>query len=126
MPWPCALSCARNTASTRRPDILCHAEGYRAGIASNHADVEHWFPRHGKTMDDFRAAVKAALGGGRSDGAGGAPAARRGQACRLGRGGLGLGAGHGFDGRHPAPHNITRQEVAVMFKRFYEAIKAGK
>lgn len=48
-------------------DILCHAEGYRAGIASNHADVEHWFPEHGKSMDDFRAAVKAALNGGESE-----------------------------------------------------------
>lgn len=44
-------------------DILCHAEGYRAGIASNHADVEHWWPEHGKTMDQFRAAVKAAMSG---------------------------------------------------------------
>lgn len=35
--------------------VLCHAEGYRRGIASNHSDVLHWFPRHGKSMDDFRA-----------------------------------------------------------------------
>ena len=44
-------------------DILCHAEGYRAGIASNHADVEHWFPQHGKTMDDFREEVKETMEG---------------------------------------------------------------
>ena len=37
--------------------IICHAEGYRRGVASNHGDVLHWFPRHGKTMDDFRADV---------------------------------------------------------------------
>uniref|UniRef100_A0AAU8B8Q2 PGrP protein n=1 Tax=Dulem virus 33 TaxID=3145751 RepID=A0AAU8B8Q2_9CAUD len=37
--------------------VICHAEGYRLGMASGHADVEHWFPRHGKTMDDFRADV---------------------------------------------------------------------
>ena len=42
-------------------DILCHYEGYRKGIASNHGDVEHWFPKHGKTMDNFRADVKAAM-----------------------------------------------------------------
>ena len=41
--------------------VICHSEGYRRGIASNHADVEHWFPRHGKSMDDFRADVAAAL-----------------------------------------------------------------
>lgn len=45
-------------------DILCHAEGYQQGIAGNHADVNHWFPLHGYSMDDFRAAVKLALEGG--------------------------------------------------------------
>lgn len=34
--------------------VICHAEGYRRGIASNHMDVEHWFPIFGKTMDEFR------------------------------------------------------------------------
>lgn len=34
--------------------VICHSEGYRRGIASGHADVEHWFPKHGKTMDNFR------------------------------------------------------------------------
>ena len=42
-------------------DIICHSEGYKKGIASNHADVMHWFPKHGKNMDIFRADVKAAL-----------------------------------------------------------------
>ena len=44
-------------------DILCHSEGYKKGIASNHGDVMHWFPKHGKSMDTFRAAVKALLAG---------------------------------------------------------------
>ena len=43
--------------------VLDHSEGHALGIASNHADVGHWFPRHGKSMDDFRAAVKIALAG---------------------------------------------------------------
>ena len=38
--------------------VICHSEGYRRGIASGHADVEHWFPKFGKTMDDFRNDVK--------------------------------------------------------------------
>jgi hypothetical protein len=42
-------------------DIICHSEGYKLGVASNHADVMHWWPRHGKSMDTFRAAVKATL-----------------------------------------------------------------
>ena len=37
--------------------VICHQEGARRGIASNHADVLHWFPMHGMTMDDFRADV---------------------------------------------------------------------
>lgn len=44
-------------------DILCHSEGYKQGIASNHGDVMHWFPKHGKSMDTFRAAVKELLTG---------------------------------------------------------------
>ena len=43
--------------------VICHQEGYRRGIASNHGDVLHWFPRHGKTMDDFRADVARAMKG---------------------------------------------------------------
>jgi hypothetical protein len=42
-------------------NIICHSEGYRLGIASNHSDVMHWFPRHGKSMDAFRAEVKKQL-----------------------------------------------------------------
>lgn len=42
-------------------DIICHSEGYKLGIASNHGDVMHWFPKHGKSMDTFRADVKSGL-----------------------------------------------------------------
>lgn len=42
-------------------DIICHCEGYKLGIASNHGDVMHWFPKHGKSMDTFRAEVKRLL-----------------------------------------------------------------
>lgn len=44
--------------------VICHAEGCRRGVASNHGDVLHWFPRHGKSMDDFRADVARELEGG--------------------------------------------------------------
>ena len=43
--------------------VICHSEGYKRGIASNHSDVMHWFPKHGKSMDTFRTDVKAAMGG---------------------------------------------------------------
>lgn len=45
-------------------NIICHSEGYKQGIASNHGDVMHWFPKHGKNMDTFRADVKALLSAG--------------------------------------------------------------
>jgi len=41
--------------------IIGHYEGYKRGIASNHADPGHWFPKHGKSMDTFRAEVKKLL-----------------------------------------------------------------
>lgn len=41
--------------------VICHREGYLRGVASNHADVLHWFPKHGKSMDDFRADVDLAM-----------------------------------------------------------------
>ncbi|MEA5010440.1 MAG: N-acetylmuramoyl-L-alanine amidase [Angelakisella sp.] len=42
-------------------DIICHSEGHKLGVASNHGDVMHWFPRRGKSMETFRADVKSAL-----------------------------------------------------------------
>lgn len=41
--------------------VICHCEGYQRGIASNHADVMHWFPKFGKSMDTFRTDVAKAL-----------------------------------------------------------------
>lgn len=42
-------------------DIIDHSEGYKKGLASNHADVGHWFKKHGKSMNTFRSDVKALL-----------------------------------------------------------------
>ena len=41
--------------------LVDHAEGAALGIASNHADVDHWWSRYGVTMDDFRADVARLL-----------------------------------------------------------------
>lgn len=43
--------------------VICHQEGFRRGIASNHGDVLHWFPKFGKSMDDFRADVAQEMKG---------------------------------------------------------------
>ena len=43
--------------------VLCHSEGNARGVASNHADVMHWFPEFGKNMDTFRADVARTMEG---------------------------------------------------------------
>lgn len=55
----CAYLCKEYGLTEK--NIICHCEGYKQGIASNHGDVMHWFPKHGKSMDTFRADVKALL-----------------------------------------------------------------
>lgn len=39
------------------PTILCHKDANNLGLASNHADVLHWFKLYNKTMDDVRRRV---------------------------------------------------------------------
>ncbi len=48
-------------------DIICHSEGHKKGISSNHADVMHWFPKYGKNMDLFRQDVKKKIEQGGED-----------------------------------------------------------
>ena len=36
------------------PTILCHADSYTYGLGSNHGDVNHWFPKFGKSMQTAR------------------------------------------------------------------------
>lgn len=55
----CVMLCQQYDLTEK--DIICHSEGAEKGIASNHGDVMHWFPKHGENMDSFRAAVRAAL-----------------------------------------------------------------
>lgn len=39
-------------------NITTHCDAYKSGYASNHSDVMHWFPVHGKNMGAFRADVE--------------------------------------------------------------------
>ena len=55
----CAYLCKQYGLTEK--DVICHSEGYQLGIASNHADVMHWFPKHGKSMDALRTEVKRLL-----------------------------------------------------------------
>lgn len=57
----CAYLCNLFNIKPEKPYLIDHSEGSQLGIASKHADVMHWFPKHGKSMDTFRADVKAEL-----------------------------------------------------------------
>jgi hypothetical protein len=57
----CAYLCKMFNIKPEKPWLICHSEGHQLGIASNHSDVMHWFPRHGKSMDTFRADVAKKL-----------------------------------------------------------------
>ena len=70
----CAYLCKQYGIRPERPYLICHSEGHELGIASNHGDVMHWFPKHGKSMDTFRVEVKRLLENGNS---GTAPAASK-------------------------------------------------
>lgn len=58
----CAYLCELYNLDPLAPGVLiCHSEGYKLGVATNHSDVMHWFPKHGKSMDDFRKLVKSLI-----------------------------------------------------------------
>lgn len=112
--------------------VLCHSEGYARGIASNHADVMHWWRKFGVSMDDFRAAVAAEMRGGddmteaqvrqivREE-----IAAYQLQRAELppsdwARDQLSAAVAAGItDGKRPQSH-ATRQEVAIMVRKALE------
>ncbi len=62
----CVYLC--NLYNLTEKDIIGHYEGYQRGIASNHGDPKNWFPKHGKSMDTFRADVKSLLSEGDKSG----------------------------------------------------------
>ena len=43
------------------PTILCHADSHSLGLGSGHADINHWFPKFGKSMSTVRNDVAALL-----------------------------------------------------------------
>jgi len=97
-------------------NIICHCEGYRLGIATNHSDVLHWWPRFGKNMDTFRAEVKALLPGPAPTPAP-APAPVPDAPSDWARDAWAWAKEAGItDGTRPRD-NITREQVAVMLYR---------
>lgn len=57
-----AMLCRKFDLPPLKPGVVvCHAEGYGLGIASNHGDVLQWWPKHGVAMDQFRQDVALAM-----------------------------------------------------------------
>lgn len=56
----CAYLCQEYNIPIEK--VICHSEAHTLGIASNHGDVMHWFPKFGKNMDTFRTYVKTLVG----------------------------------------------------------------
>lgn len=63
-----AMLCQQFQLDPLKPGVvICHREGYDLGIASGHADVLHWWPKHNVTMDQFRRDVAKAMSEGDTD-----------------------------------------------------------
>ena len=43
------------------PTILCHYDSWKLGLGSNHGDIDHWFPKFGRSMRTVRSKVKKLL-----------------------------------------------------------------
>lgn len=41
--------------------VVCHSEAHALGYGSNHADVMHWWPKYGLSMNGFRNELKKRL-----------------------------------------------------------------
>ena len=58
----CVDMCKKYKLNPLQEGVLVgHAEAHKLGYASGHADPDHWFKRHGKSMNDLRAEVASKL-----------------------------------------------------------------
>lgn len=102
--------------------IICHSEGYKRGIASNHGDVMHWFPKFGKSMDTFRKDVASLVNG--KEKSGSVPDTWAKNAVEFAVQNSVL---FGDENGNLKLHNeCTRQEMIVFLYRFYQLIKRKK
>lgn len=90
--------------------VICHSEGYKRGIASNHGDVMHWFPKHGKSMDTFRKDVADLLTNEVGDASAWSAEARTWAVKSK----LVVGTGDGYEWKKP----VTREELVTILHRF--------
>lgn len=110
----CVYLC--KTYGFKASDILCHSEGYQKGIASNHADVMHWFPLHGKDMNAFRAAVESELNGDEVVVDKDQPDSWAEKSWEKAKNKIGTDGNPIVDGTRPKD-GVTRQELSVILDR---------
>lgn len=112
----CAYLCQQFGLTEK--DIICHAEGARMGIASNHGDLLHWFPKFGKTMDDFRADVRKEL----DKLKGGATVTEKNVPSSWAKEAWEWAIKEGItDGTRPKD-TITREEMVTMLHRYHKKV----
>lgn len=118
----CAYICQMFNLDPLEPGVIIdHSEGYKLGVASNHSDVMHWFPYHGKNMDIFRKDVADLLEKDKRETNDNTPdnyakeAIDWAVANNILKGDL--------SGNYMLHSNITRQDAIVFMKRVYDLIK---
>ena len=106
----CAYLCKEFNLDPKKDGVIIgHFEGYKRGIASNHADPGHWFPRHGKSRDTFRADVKSLLN---------APISKQDEPSDWATEAWDWAKANGItDGTNPKG-NITHEQVVTMLRRY--------
>ena len=121
--WLCAYLCKESGVDPLdKRVLLCHSEGHAQGIATNHADVMHWFPKEGKTMDDFRKAVKEAMNEKQTTGLGNSGTWSDAGCQWAVDNGLFIGDGAGnYNWTDP----MTREAMAVVLYRYHKAVQDG-
>ena len=93
--------------------ILSHSEGHRRGIASNHADVEHIWNRFNLSMNQFRKDVQTAMNQQNQT------IEKPNTPAPWAQNAWNWAINNGLtDGTRPTDP-VTRQEIMVLFQRFY-------
>lgn len=118
----CALLCVEYDITPE--NVICHSEGSSMGIASDHADVMHWFPIFGADMDMFRADVAKQIellkkeANPMINDLGNTPSPWAAEACQWAKDN-GLIKGDEY-GNMYWQDNVTREELAVILKRILD------
>jgi N-acetylmuramoyl-L-alanine amidase len=119
-----AYLCGLYGIRAEAPYILSHKEAHRLLGATNHGDIENWWPKFGKNMDTFRADVYQKLQENNTMTAktGDSPS-QWAQAATIWAKAEKLFAGDG-SGNYDWQRPVTREETAQILRNFQKSILA--